>query len=106
MVITRNGEKYDLHATQEDPDILIYDMTRAIRMISQDLDQTFPGDAKIVLYNVIADMYDALGMQFENPMSGKFKEYMKYGQERVKDRGYYGVTCEGLPAYDDQIIEE
>ena len=92
MVLTRNGERYDFHAIQEDPDILIFEMTRAIRMIAQDLDQTFPGDAQIVLYNVIVDMYDALGKQFENPMAGQFDAYIQYAQERVNERGCYGVT--------------
>lgn len=106
MVFTRNGERYDLHATQEDPDILVFEMTRAIRMISQDLDQTYPGDAKVVLYNVIGDMYDALGKQFENPMSGQFDKYLKYGQERVKERNFYGVPCDDMLSSDDYTSED
>ena len=37
-------------------------------------------------------MYDALGKQFENPMSGQFDTYLQYAQERINERGYYGVN--------------
>ena len=91
MVMARINDKYDLSACQEEPDVLVFELTRAIRMISQDLDQTYPGDAKIVIYNAISDMYDALGKQFENPMQGKFDQYLQYSQERISDRGCYGI---------------
>lgn len=92
MVMTRTNDKYDLSASKVEPDVLVFELTRAIRMIAQDLDQTYPGDAKVVLYNVIVDMYDALGMQFENPMEGKFDTYLQYAQERINERDCYGIT--------------
>ena len=92
MILIRKNDLYDLHATQEDPDILVFEMTRAIRMICQDMDQTYPGDAQIVIHNVISDMYDALGKQFDNPMQGKMDKYVQYSQERISERGCYGMT--------------
>ena len=92
MILIRKNDLYDLHATQEDPDILVFEMTRAIRMICQDMDQTYPGDAQVVIHNVISDMYDALGEQFDNPMNGKMDMYVQYSQERISERGCYGMT--------------